>query len=346
MRKILSYGVLSTVLLVGGCSESGVSSSDQSSVEQEFSVADLTGTWSTENVNDGDTWMEAVIAEGTISIDWVLDGGDTRSVYWVGTFDPTVDGSPSAVVSERSVEETERALLASSADTKDFTYDDGELSYSQSALGTTTTIVLEQQSAETGSASLNNQEEEPTVEIVDSGFGQGERTAQAIVIATNSSEAAVGEFVTVSVNFLDAEGGIIATEEQVEVFEWVGQELVLPVWLGSTATVDATVASVEPSVAISDYGGENSSNAPLPILEATEVTQGGSSYTASFEFTNETAADIENLRVGVVCYDATGQINGGGSDYPNLAPAGGTIAFDASVTVSGQPDSCKAHLNY
>lgn len=346
MKRFLALGVLATALLVGGCSGPEDSSSDQPSAEQESTVSDLTGVWSEENVNSEDAWMEAVITEGTISIDWVSDGGDTRFVYWVGTFNPEVEGaSPQDVVSERNVEETDRALLASSADTKEFTYDDGKLSYSQSTMGVTMTIALEKQSAGNDNPSLSSQEEAPAVEIVDSGFGQEGDYVQGIVVVTNTGEGSVGEFVTASVNFLDAEGGIISTEEQVESFNWVGQELVLPI-LSSTGQPDVTVASMEPSVSLSDYGSE-SGRAPLPVLQATEITPGRfGGYTASFEFTNETGEDLESLRVGVVCSDEAGEIIGGNSTYPNLAPAGGTIRVDTDVTVSEQPASCDAYLNY
>ena len=101
MKKFLAVGALATALLIGGCSGPESSSSDQPSAEQGSTVSDLTGVWSEENVDSEDTWMEAVITEGSISIDWVSDGGDTRSIYWVGTFDPKIEGtSPKKVISE------------------------------------------------------------------------------------------------------------------------------------------------------------------------------------------------------------------------------------------------------
>lgn len=194
-------------------------------------------------------------------------------------------------------------------------------------------------------ASSSSQGEAPAVEIVDSGFGQEGNYVQGMVVVTNTGEGSVGEFVTASVNYLGAEGEIISTEEQVESFKWVGQELALPIsFLASQS--DVTVASMEPSVSLSDYGGE-SGRAPLPVLAATEIAPGQyGGYTASFDFTNETGEDLENLRVGVVCRDEAGEINGGTSTYPNLAPAGGTIRIDTDVTVSEQPASCDAYLNY
>ena len=200
----------------------------------------------------------------------------------------------------------------------------------------------EQGCLETSSSADNTQ----AVEIVDSGFGQSEDVVYGVVVVTANNKAAVGEFVTVSVNFLDADGQILATEEQVESFNWVGQELVLPVWLLLDDPA-ATVAAIDPSVSISNYGAK-SAEAPLPVLEATEINKNRyGSYVPSFSFMNETGTDLDNLRVGVVCYDASDSIIGGGSMYPGLAPAGKSIRLDAdSLTVTGIPASCKAFMNY
>jgi hypothetical protein len=195
-------------------------------------------------------------------------------------------------------------------------------------------------------ASSGNSDDEPTVEIVDFGFGQSKCCDQGMVVVTTDSEAAIGESVTVTANFLDADGQILATVEQIESFNWVGQELALPL---TPYDLDdkAKVASIDPSVALSDYGITEPAKAPLPVLEATEIKKGEfSDYTASFAFTNETDADLENLRVGVVCYNAAQKIVGGTTTYPELAPASKTIRIDADPTVSGKPASCKAFVNY
>jgi hypothetical protein len=82
------------------------------------------------------------------------------------------------------------------------------------------------------------------------------------------------------------------------------------------------------------------------VLDATEINKGEfSDYKASFAFTNETDADLKNLRVGVPCYDASGKIIDGTSEYPELAPTGKTIRIDADPTVSGKPAPCKAFVN-
>ena len=144
---------------------------------------------------------------------------------------------------------------------------------------------------------------------MDFGSGQSKCCNQGMVVVTTDSEAAIGESVTVTANLLDADGQILATVEQIESFNWIGQELASP---------------------------------SRPEIKAGEF----SDYTASFAFTNETDADLENLRVGVVCYDAAQKIIGGTTTYLELAPANYTIRIDADPTVSGKPASCKAFVNY
>jgi hypothetical protein len=195
-------------------------------------------------------------------------------------------------------------------------------------------------------AGSGSADDAPKVEIVDSGFGKGDYGTQAMVIVTTDSEAAIGEFVTASVNFLDSEGQILATAEQIEAFKWVGQELAMPV-TPDGLDGKAKVASIEPSASLSDYGMAEESKAPLPVLDSTEVKKGEfGGFITSFALTNDTDADLKSPRVGVVCYDAAKKIIGGTSTYPDLVPAGKTIRIDAEPTVSGKPASCKAFVNY
>lgn len=185
-----------------------------------------------------------------------------------------------------------------------------------------------------------------SVDLVASGFGQSDAYVQGIAIVTTRSKASVGRFVTVSANFLDKSGAIIGTEEQVESFSWVGQQLVLPIWLDLSDKRSAKVAKIDPRVSISDYGDDASAKPALPILKSTQVKkvrfQG---TTASFAFKNDSDTDLKHLRVGVVCYKG-GRIIGGKSTYPDLAPAHQTIRIDTDVVTTGKPKTCKAFLNY
>ena len=113
----------------------------QKKTEKVKEPVDLTGTWKSED-NDG-SWMEATINDNTISVDWVSDNGDTKSIYWIGSYTaPTEYSDEYTWTSTNDKEQTESALLASPDDTKEFTYSDSdkELSYQASMMGTTTTV--------------------------------------------------------------------------------------------------------------------------------------------------------------------------------------------------------------
>lgn len=72
-----------------------------------------------------------------------MDEGDTKSLYRAWTF-AAPDGSEESYSwdSENDHDQTGSALLASGEDTRTFTFKNGELSYSASAIGTASTVRL------------------------------------------------------------------------------------------------------------------------------------------------------------------------------------------------------------
>ena len=87
-----------------------------------------------------------MISNDRIEINWVSDNGDTKSIYWIGTYEAPTEAVDEYVwISDKNKEETGNALLASTDDTKEFTYKSGVLSYEASALGTTTTVKMEKE---------------------------------------------------------------------------------------------------------------------------------------------------------------------------------------------------------
>ena len=140
MKKLLIM-IVALVMCIGlaacGSSDNG---------KEPAKPLDLTGTWKQIDGNSDETWQEATIADGTIEINWISDNGETKSLYWSGTYEaPTESTDDYKWTSKNDKEKTDSALLASGADTKDFTYKDGVISYEASAMGTTTTIKLEKQ---------------------------------------------------------------------------------------------------------------------------------------------------------------------------------------------------------
>ena len=104
----------------------------------------LTGTWKSDE-NEG-AWMEATISDNVISIDWVTDEGKTKATYWVGSYDvPTTDTNEYSWVSNNDHEQTETSILASTDETKEFTYNNGVISFSASMQGVSKVVELKKQ---------------------------------------------------------------------------------------------------------------------------------------------------------------------------------------------------------
>ena len=149
VRKIAAIGCGGALALtLAGCSGGSTEQEPAASTAQEEQAQplDLTGSWKQVNKSSEDSWQEAVIEDDTITINWVSDGGDTKSLYWAGTYEaPTDDTESYSWVSENDTSKTDKSLLASTAETKDFKYDNGVLSYEATAMGTTTTVKMERQ---------------------------------------------------------------------------------------------------------------------------------------------------------------------------------------------------------
>lgn len=208
-KKILTLIMASTVVLTtlngcgGGSNSSSASSnsanqeaSTQSTSEPASEPLNLTGTWASEET-DG-SYQEAIISDSTITINWVSDGGTTTSIYWAGSYTaPTSDVEEYSWTSDRDKAQTDSALLASTDDTKDFSYKNGKISYSVSALGVTTTYELEKTSDEVPeniTASEQVEASEPQFEISyqDISFYTtecGDIYAKSLVEVTNTGES-------------------------------------------------------------------------------------------------------------------------------------------------------------
>lgn len=104
---------------------------------------DLSGEWKQSNAQSEEMYQVATIAGSTIEINWVTEGGSTKSLYWAGSLEVPQDGSQTfAWDSKNDTGRTAGAMLASSEPSKKITYADGVLSYEASAMGKTVTVEL------------------------------------------------------------------------------------------------------------------------------------------------------------------------------------------------------------
>lgn len=146
MKKLIALLALAAAISLTGCGGTGVTPAgtvDSKATQVAPKVPELTGAWKQSNSASEKSYQQATITADKITIEWVTDGGDTTSTYWVGTIKAPTDGSePYKWTSKRDAAATKSALLASTDDTKDFTYEADTISYKVSALGTTTTVKL------------------------------------------------------------------------------------------------------------------------------------------------------------------------------------------------------------
>ena len=128
-----------------GCAPATPTQNPGSTAEQPAAPeapADLTGEWKQTNSQSPDAYQAATITATTITIYWVSNNGDTRSLYWAGTFEPPTEPGSYSWDSANDTSQTDSAMLASGDPTKTFTFDNDEITYEASALGTTTTVRL------------------------------------------------------------------------------------------------------------------------------------------------------------------------------------------------------------
>ena len=80
MKKwFLMTGLILYILVLAACGGSGQAA--QQAEETPPSPPDLTGEWTQTNSNSEDAWQMAVITNTDITVYWVMDNGDTKSLY-------------------------------------------------------------------------------------------------------------------------------------------------------------------------------------------------------------------------------------------------------------------------
>lgn len=141
--------IVSSVVLMFGISacnggENTATNNDGTQKQQEETVLNLEGEWTQTNSESETSYQEATITGETIEIYWVNADSDTKMLYWAGSYvKPTTGDKKYSWDSVNDTEKTGSALLASSDETKTFTFEDDVISYSASAMGVTKTIKLE-----------------------------------------------------------------------------------------------------------------------------------------------------------------------------------------------------------
>ena len=114
-----------------------------SSVLATRSTASADGTWVQQGAADLQNYMDAVIHDGVIEVTYHLNHEELATPFWVGTFEAKT-GSFS-YVSHVDRAKLARAPHASGKETKEFTMENGVLSFPMTFEGATRIIHLEKQ---------------------------------------------------------------------------------------------------------------------------------------------------------------------------------------------------------
>ena len=143
LALVFACFMLTLPLTACGGNASNSTGADAAAQQEEApQPPDLTGEWVQVNSDSEDSYQTATITADTITVNW--NAPDPTALYWAGRFEaPTTADEPYSWDSANDTEQTANALLASPDETKTFTYEDGQISYSVSAMGVTTTVKLE-----------------------------------------------------------------------------------------------------------------------------------------------------------------------------------------------------------
>ena len=114
-----------------------------SSVLATRSTASADGTWVQQGAADLENYMDAVIHDGVIEVTYHLNHEELATPFWVGTFE--AKGGNFSYVSHVDRAKLARAPYASDKETKEFTMEDGVLSFPMTFEGATRIIHLEKQ---------------------------------------------------------------------------------------------------------------------------------------------------------------------------------------------------------
>lgn len=114
-----------------------------SSVLATRSTASADGTWVQQDSTNLENYMDAVIHDGVIEVTYHLNHEELATPFWVGTFEAK-DGNFS-YISRVDRAKLTRAPYASDKETKEFTMENGVLSFPMTYEGATRIIHLEKQ---------------------------------------------------------------------------------------------------------------------------------------------------------------------------------------------------------
>ncbi len=367
MKKVLNAFLASMIFLslVGCGSESGSKpedSQEQGKIEdnpketekpeksekpETVASVDLTGLWVQENGNKDNYMTASIQKDGRIGVFFILEGEDTPYTYWVGTYDVPKDGKEEFTwISENTYDG--KGIMASSADTKEFTYKSGKITYPISIQGDSGTITLIRGEWDTSKipesafgTDKRNKESFKDIEITESGwFLKNKKYVYYYVKLHNPNEKIAVEFPSFRITARDSNGGLLGTEDQVLGIIYPGQDLVFG---GQAFSVDEKPNKVEFEMLKVD-DDDMKSVSLLDVSEPLDVINVSvKSNKILGEIKNTTDKDYDTVYVIVLCKNAAGEVVDVEDTFADSVTAGSTTPFSMSFDGKDKADSVECY---
>ena len=295
---------------------------------------DLTGLWIQGNKKESETRMVATIRDdGKIGVFFILEDDPEPWTYWVGTYDaPEEDTDKYSWTSQNTY--GGNGLLASTAETKDFTYESDSLTYEVTIDGETNNVTLVRGEWDTSSIpdsafeSVNAASTDvKDLEIKDSGwYVDGDYLKYFIVIHNPNDEIAV-EFPSFRITARDSDNIVMGTEDQTLSIIYPGQDF----YYGSQAfSVDGVPDTVDfEMLSPEEYNLKNASVMDeFKQLEVINTAVREEKFVG--EISNPNDYDIDSAIIVVVCKDSSGNVVYVDSTFVDDVASGKTVPFSMS----------------
>ncbi len=306
---------------------------------------DLTGLWFQKGA--GSEGMAATIQGNTIGVFFIIEGDDSPRTYWVGTYaTPTEDTDTYSWTSDNTY--TGNGFLASSADTKEFSYKDGELSFEVSIQGETGIITLVRGDWDTSnlpySALISDADSSDVLplEIRESGWvvASNDYLHYYVKLYNPNADVAI-EFPSFRITARDGDGILLGTSDQTCFIIYPQEEMVF----GSQAfSVDEQPASVEfEALSVEDYNIKNANmlNAYSPMSAVNVAIR---SDKVVGEIDNPNDYEFGSVGVTVLMRDENGELIGILHTFASDVAANGTTPFNVNNYSRKDAASCEVYL--
>ena len=310
---------------------------------------DLTGQWIQENA-DASNYMAATIREdGRIGVFFIMENFDGPQIYWVGTYEAPQDNAEEySWISENTF--GGNALLSSSDETKEFTYQSGKISYPITIQGKKGTVSLIRgdwdvsKIPESAFTSVKaSQVDYKDLEVKDSGWclKNGQWLYYYVVLHNPNEEIAVN-LPGFRITARDANGGLLGTTEQYLSVIYPGQDFVFGTQAFEVGSMPENV-EFEP-LAVEDYNLKNAGGMqeykPLEVVNANL-----SSDNILGEINNPNDYDLDQVTLVAICRNAAGELIGVENTYVSDVKANATTPFSGYAYIEGEVASIVCYAN-